>query len=190
MRLYLFWTPRHLIGLVTHFQHVPSLRPLALPSTGRLPSTLSATRPVGRRCSRLHRYYAAVRLLRPSGPASAPRLPEPTRDRLGGCGRPEVSQVPTRSLTARTGLRLRWSDGPSQNGPAHVACGGSQRLGLHGKKSFEAQYSPRRLAVYASRPSSPMIPQHSLPGGRYPPDVRFQELRAGKDSPLFIKGAG
>src|SRR4051794_2130867 len=70
-------------------------------------------------------------LLRPSGPASAPRLPEPTRDRQGGCGRSEVSQVPTRSLTARTGLR--WSDGPSHDGPAHVACGGSQRLGLHGK---------------------------------------------------------
>src|SRR3954463_15461182 len=48
-------------------------------------------------------------LLRPSGPASAPRLPEPTRDRQGGCGRPEVSQVPTRSVTARTGLKLRWS---------------------------------------------------------------------------------
>jgi hypothetical protein len=46
-------------------------------------------------------------LLRPSDPASAPRLPEPTRDRQGGCGRPEVSQVPTRSLTARTGPR--WS---------------------------------------------------------------------------------
>ena len=90
-------------------------------------------RPVGRRCSRLHRYSAAVRLLRPSGPASAPRLPEPTRDRQSGCGRLEVSQVPTRSLTARTGLRPRWSDGPSHNGPAHVACGGSQRLGLHGK---------------------------------------------------------
>ena len=104
------------------------------PSFDRPPS-LHALRhqPVGRHCSRLHRYSAAVRLLRPSGPASAPRLPEPTRDRLGGCGRPEVSQVPTRSLTARTGLRPRWSDGPSQNGPAHVACGGLQRLGLHGK---------------------------------------------------------
>jgi hypothetical protein len=43
-----------------------------------------------------------------------------------------VSQVPTRSLTARTGLRR--SDGPSPDGPAHVACGGLQRLGLHGKK--------------------------------------------------------
>ena len=136
------------------------------PSFDRPPSLHALRpRPVGRCCSRLHRYYAAS--LRPSGPASAPRLPEPTRDRLGGCGRPEVSQVPTRSLTARTGLRLRWSDGPSQNGPAHVACGGSQRLGLH-VKVFGAQYSPRRLAVYASRPPSPMIPQHSLPGGRYP----------------------
>src|SRR4051794_16453718 len=46
-------------------------------------------------------------LLRPSDPASAPRLPEPTRNHQGGCGRPEVSQVPTRSVTARTGLR--WS---------------------------------------------------------------------------------
>jgi hypothetical protein len=90
-------------------------------------------RPVGRYCSRFRRYYAAVRLLRPSDPASAPRLAEPTRDRQGGCGRPEVSQVPTRSLTARTGLRPRWSDGPSHDGPAHVACSGLQRLGLHGK---------------------------------------------------------
>ena len=104
------------------------------PSFDRPPSLHALRhRPVGRRCSRLHRYYAAVRLLRPSGPASAPRLPEPTRDRLGGCGWPEVSQVPTRSLTARTGLRLRRSDGPSHNGPAHIACGGLQRLGLHGK---------------------------------------------------------
>src|SRR5262245_47221149 len=35
---------------------------LALPSTGRLPSTISAA-DVTRHCSRLHRYYAAVRLL-------------------------------------------------------------------------------------------------------------------------------
>jgi hypothetical protein len=30
--------------------------------------------------------------------------------------------------------RLRWSDSPSHNGSAHIACGGLQRLGLHGKK--------------------------------------------------------
>src|SRR5215207_8483845 len=45
----------------------PALRPehvlqLTLPSTGRLPSTVSAA-DVTRHCSRLHRYYAAVRLL-------------------------------------------------------------------------------------------------------------------------------
>jgi hypothetical protein len=45
------------------------------------------------------------------------------------------------------------------------------------RSAFEAQYSPRRLAVYASRPSSPMIPQHSLLGGRYPlPGPDFHRL--------------
>ena len=71
------------------------------PSFDRPPS-LHALRPppVGRCCSRLHRYYTAVRLLIPSDPASAPRLSEPARDRRGDCGRHEVSQVPTRSLLA------------------------------------------------------------------------------------------
>ena len=46
---------------------VPALSPehasqLTLPSTGRLPSTVSAA-DVTRHCSRLHRYYAAIRLL-------------------------------------------------------------------------------------------------------------------------------
>ena len=46
---------------------VPALSPehasqLTLPSTGRRPSTVSAA-DVTRHCSRLHRYYAAVRLL-------------------------------------------------------------------------------------------------------------------------------
>jgi hypothetical protein len=95
----------------------PLLRPAAFPPRSPLP-------PIGQCCSRLYRYYPAVRLVRFSGSASAPRLPELIWNRRGGCGRLEVSQVPTRSLTARTGLRLRWSGGPSQNGPAHVACGG------------------------------------------------------------------
>src|SRR3954454_2861235 len=51
------------------------------------------------------------------------------------------------------------------------------------------QYSPRRLAVYASRPSSPMIPQHSLPGGRYPlpvPPAGSRQLRlAHTNNPRF-----
>ena len=159
------------------------------PSFDRPPSLHTLRhQPVDWRCSRLHRYYAAVRLLMPSPAASSIGLPVVARDRRGDCGRHEVSQVPTRSLTARTGLRLRWSDGPSQNGPAHVACGGSQRLGLHIIEFFGAQYSPRRLAVYASRPSSPMIPQHSLPGGRYPlpvPPAGSRQLRLAHANRLY-----
>ncbi len=81
---------------------VPVLRPghassLTIPSTGRLPSTVSATA-VTRRCSRFHRYYAAVRPLTCSPTASSPRLPVAARDRCSDCGPDEVSQVPTRSL--------------------------------------------------------------------------------------------
>ena len=76
----------------------PFLRPAAFPPRSPPPTR----RPVLFEASSV-----LCSLLRPSGPASAPRLPDPTRDRLGGCGRPEVSQVPTRSLTARTGPR--WS---------------------------------------------------------------------------------
>ena len=65
---------------------------------GRVPSLHTLRRRSSRPCSGFHRYYGPVRLLRPSDPASAPRLPEPTRNRLGGCGPSEVSQVPTRSL--------------------------------------------------------------------------------------------
>jgi hypothetical protein len=104
------------------------------PSFDRPPSLHTLRhQPVDWRCSRLHRYYAAVRPLMPSPAASSIGLPVVARDRRGDCGRHEVSQVPTRSLAARTGLRLRRSDGPSHNGPAHIACGGLQRLGLHGK---------------------------------------------------------
>ena len=72
---------------------------LTFPSTGRLPSTISAA-DMSRHCSRLHRYYAAVRLLASSPAASSPRLPDVTRVRRSGCGRGEVSQVPTRSFPA------------------------------------------------------------------------------------------
>jgi hypothetical protein len=72
---------------------------LTFPSTGRLPSTISAA-DMSRHCSRLHRYYAAVRLLASSPAASSPRLPDVTRVRRSGFGRGEVSQVPTRSFPA------------------------------------------------------------------------------------------
>src|SRR3954451_24451625 len=108
---------------VRHYPHLRiSARGLGLSGTStHLTRQLSGT------------HYAAVRLLRPSPAASSIGLPVVARDRRGDCGQHEVSQVPTRSLTARTGLRPRWSDAPSHSGPAHVACGGLQRLGLHGK---------------------------------------------------------
>jgi len=80
----------------------PALSPahallLTFPSTGRLPSAISAA-DCGRLCSMLQRYYAAVRLLVCSSTASSPRLPVAARDRSSDCGPDEVSQVPMRSF--------------------------------------------------------------------------------------------
>ena len=68
----------------------PALSPehvlqLAFPSTGRLPSVISAA-DFSRLCSMLHRYYAAVRLLVCSSTASSPRLPVAARDRQATAG--------------------------------------------------------------------------------------------------------
>jgi hypothetical protein len=60
---------------------------------GRVPSLHTLRRRSSRPCSGFHRYYGPVRLLRPSDPASAPRLPEPARNRLGGCGQHESSSA-------------------------------------------------------------------------------------------------
>src|SRR5262245_14392452 len=66
---------------------------LTLPSTGRLPSTVSAA-DFTRRCSRLHRYYAAVRLL------TCVHAHRAAVAFMGRSGVPpdtdEVSQVPTK----------------------------------------------------------------------------------------------
>src|SRR6266851_664788 len=80
----------------------PALSPehallLTFPSTGRLPSAISAA-DFSQLCSMLQRYYAAVRLLVCSSTASSPRLPVAARDRSSDCGPDEVSQVPTRSF--------------------------------------------------------------------------------------------
>jgi hypothetical protein len=81
----------------------PALSPehallLTFPSTGRLPSAISAA-DFSRLCSMLQRYYAAVRLLVCSTTASSPRLPVAARDHSASdCGPNEVSQVPTRSV--------------------------------------------------------------------------------------------
>jgi hypothetical protein len=68
----------------------PALSPehvlqLTFPSTGRLPSVISAA-DFSRLCSMLHRYYAAVRLLVCSSTASSPRLPAAARDRQATAG--------------------------------------------------------------------------------------------------------
>ena len=68
----------------------PSLRPAAFPP-------LSPPPICGRFCSRLHRYYAAVRLLAPSSTASSPRLPVATRITVviaGGTRSPRFRRVP------------------------------------------------------------------------------------------------
>src|SRR3954466_11537552 len=68
-------------------------------TTGRLPSTPSAADVVG-----LVRGF--IGSTQPSDSSCIPRwlrsteLPTPARNRLGGCGRQEVSQVPTRSFRA------------------------------------------------------------------------------------------
>src|SRR3954464_5904687 len=84
---------------VRHYPHLRiSARGLGLSGTStHLTRQLSGT------------HYAAVRLLMPSLAASSIGLPVGARDRRGDCGQHEVSQVPTQSLTARTGLRLRRS---------------------------------------------------------------------------------
>ena len=133
------------------------------PSFDRPPS-LHALRhqPVGRRCSRLHRYYAAVRLLQPSGPASAPRLSEPARDRRGDCGRsPRFRRVPFerngvfdhgRAVAPRMTVRnMLPSTFSTVSAPA----------GLYLSRLNNPLHS---IAVYASPWSSPSTPQHSLPG--------------------------
>ena len=68
----------------------PALSPahallLTFPSTGRLPSAISAA-DFSRLCSMLQRYYAAVRLLVCSSTASSPRLPVAARDRQATAG--------------------------------------------------------------------------------------------------------
>jgi len=61
----------------------------------------------------------------------------PSGDLTGG---PDgASQVPTRSLCARNGLRPRQSGGASHNGTAHVAFTTTDRLGLCNFSDFVAQ---------------------------------------------------
>src|SRR5688572_8259358 len=109
---------------------VPALCPghalaLALPST--LPSTLSAPDPSA---GVVRGFIGTLR-------------PPPTFRSGFGSSPSRTDPGPPRRLRAAGGLPgsdtildgSNWTPvEPSHNGPAHVACGGSQRLGLHGKK--------------------------------------------------------
>src|SRR3954454_6006775 len=136
----------------------PSLRPAAFPPPSPPPIR-------GRLCSRLHRYYAAVRLLASSTTASPLRLPVAARARHGGLGE-------MRSPRFRRSPFIR--NGVSDHGRA-VAPRLTVRNMLPSTfvtASASAGLSLSRLniplhmiAVYASWPSSPAPTQHSLQGG-------------------------
>jgi hypothetical protein len=136
----------------------PSLRPAAFPPPSPPPIC-------GRLCSRLHRYYAAVRVLASSTTASPPRLPVAARPRHGGLGEmrsPRFRHVPFirngvsdhgRAVAPRMTVRDML---PSALSTASVfAVLSLSRLNslLH------------MIAVYASQPSSQATAQHSLKGG-------------------------
>jgi hypothetical protein len=136
----------------------PSLRPAAFPPPSPPPIC-------GRLCSRLHRYYAAVRLLTSSAMASPPRLPVVARSRLCGLGEmrsPRFRRVPFirngvsdhgRAVTPRIPVRLIL---PS----AFVTASASATSSLS-----RLNIPLRMIAVYASCSSSPTPTQHSLQGG-------------------------
>jgi hypothetical protein len=137
---------------------------LTFPPIGRLPSTVSATES-RQFCSRLRRYYAAVRLLTASTAASSPRLPVVAHIRRSGLGEmrsPRFRRVPF----------IR--NGVSDHGRA-VAPGMTVRnmlpstlstVSASAELSFSRLNIPlHMIAVYASRPPSSATTQHLLQGG-------------------------
>lgn len=136
----------------------PSLRPAAFPPPSPPPIC-------GRFCSRLHRYYTAVRLLASPVAASPPRLPVAAQFRHSGLGEmrsPRFRHVPF----------IR--NGVSDHGRAVTPCITVHNIlpSTFSTASASARLNFSRLniplhmiAVYASRPSSPAAPQHSLEGG-------------------------
>jgi hypothetical protein len=135
----------------------PSLRPAAFPPPSPPPIC-------GRFCSRLHRYYTAVRLLASPVAASPPRLPVAAQFRHSGLGEmrsPRFRHVPFirngvsdhgRAVAPRMTVRNML---PSALSTASASAGLSlSRLNI----------PLHMIAVYASQPSSPATTQHSLEG--------------------------
>jgi hypothetical protein len=156
----------------------PALSPehvlqLAFPSTGRLPSVISAA-DFSRLCSMLHRYYAAVRLLVCSSTASSPRLPVAARDRQATAGQtrsPRFRRDPSiRDVASDPGRATVPRITAPHMLPSAVATASAPAI----SRISWLNPTPQTITVYASPWSSPSTTQHSLPGRRYPfPDRTF-----------------
>jgi hypothetical protein len=134
--------------------------PITFPPIGRLPSAVSATGS-HQLCSRHHRYYAAVRLLISPAMASSSRLPAAAQYRHAGMGK-------VRSPRFRCFPFVR--NGVSDHGRAPSTF---STASASATLNFSWLNIPlRMIAVYASRPSSPAAPQHSLKGGSLLPYPR------------------
>ena len=144
---------------------------LTFPSTGRLPSTVSAA-DSRQFCSRLHRYYAAVRLLTSSAAASSLRLPAVARTRQSGSGEmrsPRFRRVPfVRNGVSDHGRAVAPRMTVRNMLPSTVTTvSASARLSLS-----RLNIPLHMIAVHASQPPSPSATQHSLQGGALPPYPR------------------
>ncbi len=159
----------------------PALSPehvlqLTFPSTGRLPSAISAT-DFRRLCSMLHQYYAAVRLLVCSSTASSPRLPVAARDRQATAGQtrsPRFRRDPSiRDVASDPGRATVPRITAPHMLPSAVATASAPAI----SRISWLNPTPQTITVYASPWSSPSTTQHSLPGGRYPfPGPDFHRL--------------
>ena len=159
----------------------PALSPehvlqLAFPSTGRLPSVISAA-DFSRLCSMLHRYYAAVRLLVCSSTASSPRLPVAARDRQATAGQtrsPRFRRDPSiRDVASDPGRATVPRITAPHMLPSAVATASAPAI----SRISWLNPTPQMITVYASPWSSPSTTQHSLLGGRYPfPEPDFHRL--------------
>jgi hypothetical protein len=148
---------------------VPVLSPghaslLTFPPIGRLPSTVSAA-DSRQFCSRLRRYYAAVRLLTSSATALSPRLPVVARIRQSGLGEmrsPRFRHVPF----IRNGVSDHGRAVAPRMTVRNMLPSTLSTVSASAKLSLSRLNIPlRMIAVYASRPPSPATTQHSLQGG-------------------------
>ena len=143
----------------------PSLRPAAFPPPSPPPIC-------GRLCSRLHRYYAAVRLLTSAATASPPRLPVVARLRHGGLGEmrsPRFRRVPC----IRNGVSDHGRAVAPRMTVRNVLPSTVTTVSASARLSVSRLNIPlHMIAVYASQPPSPATTQHSLAGGSLLPYPR------------------